>query len=106
MSLNTIRLPLEDSSLDAVGVDQVEPIGLRCQSCGTRWEPTILPGGYLPPAWWRCPQECNRPPGHVENMSNQEFAEQIEEGKPWRLWFFDRLYRTPGHEKVILDFIL
>jgi len=45
------------NSLARVGVTLLDsnPIELRCNHCGTIWQPGRLSSGRLPQGWWKCP---------------------------------------------------
>lgn len=50
---------INDSSLMRVGVTLLEsdPLELRCNRCGTVWQPGRLASGRLPQGWWKCPAD-------------------------------------------------
>jgi hypothetical protein len=31
----------------------------KCETCGNTWSPDLLPGGWFPRGWWKCPRGCN-----------------------------------------------
>ncbi len=47
------------SSLMRVGVTLLssDPMELRCNHCGTVWQPGRLASGRLPQGWWKCPTD-------------------------------------------------
>jgi hypothetical protein len=53
------------SQMAKVGVGVVGDVRLglfwlRCQQCGSKWQPTYLSGGRFHKRYWVCPRECNR----------------------------------------------